>query len=210
MFYCRCSVLAPTTIIIFKRPALIRSSVFGLFQVCTQWGYFTTAPPDQKMPRIVFRLLTLGYQSKICKQAFPPKYSVPSLPNITAVDALGDFDIAADRSAIIDGEVDPWRAQATLRPFKIIPNGVHHHDELGVENLLDEPPKIRKIHAEMIAFVNSWLKDWNVELTRTWDRGLVVSYNIYQPELGVSMSLITFKIALSQAVTNRHACPHQP
>ena len=81
------------------------------------------------MPRIVSRLLTLGYQSKICKQvsyiyiffkvlipfvnhapiffeAFPPgeQFSVPSLPNITSVNALGDFDIAADRLAIIDGE----------------------------------------------------------------------------------------------------------
>ena len=77
------------------------------------------------MARIVSRLLTLGYQSKICKQvfyhhflsqsvlnltfffeAFPPgeHFSVPSLPNITAVNALGDFEIAADRLAIIDGE----------------------------------------------------------------------------------------------------------
>jgi hypothetical protein len=56
-----------------------------LFQVCTEWGYFTvrticfvvmsllttlrqTAPPDQNLPRIVSRQLSLGYQSKICKQ----------------------------------------------------------------------------------------------------------------------------------------------
>jgi hypothetical protein len=58
-----------------------------LFQVCTEWGYFTvrisfsciliaidesifsqTAPPDQNMARIVSKLLTLGYESKICKQ----------------------------------------------------------------------------------------------------------------------------------------------
>jgi len=148
-----------------------------LFQVCTQWGYFTTPPPDQNMPRIVSRLLTLGYESKICKQAFPPgeHFSVPALPNITAVNALGDFDIAADRLAIIDGEVDPWRPETPhsdeadkredtiLRPFKIIPNGVHHYDEYGLKNILDEPPEIRKIHAEMITFVSSWLKDWNVE-----------------------------------------------
>jgi hypothetical protein len=39
-------------------------------------------------------------------EAFPPgeHFSVPALPNITAVNALGDFDIAADRLAIIDGE----------------------------------------------------------------------------------------------------------
>ncbi len=57
-------------------------------------------------PRIVSRLLTLEYESKICKQAYPPgqHFVVPSFPNISAVNALGDFDIAADRLAIIDGE----------------------------------------------------------------------------------------------------------
>ncbi|KAF4617719.1 hypothetical protein D9613_006175 [Agrocybe pediades] len=148
-----------------------------LFQVCTQWGYFTTAPPDQKLPRIVSRLLTLGYESKICKQAFPPgdHFTVPSLPNVTAVNALGDFWIAADRLAIIDGEVDPWRPDTPhssdapdredtiLQPFKLIPNGVHHYDEYGLANILEEPAEIRKIHAEMIFFVNSWLRDWNAE-----------------------------------------------
>ena len=42
-------------------------------------------------------------------------------------------------------------------------DGVHHYDEYGYENILEEPPEIRKIHVEMITFVNSWLKDWNVE-----------------------------------------------
>ncbi|KAH9480734.1 putative extracellular serine carboxypeptidase [Psilocybe cubensis] len=148
-----------------------------LFQVCTQWGYFTTAPADQNTPRIVSKLLTLGYESKICKQAFPPgkHFSVPSMPNITAVNALGDFWIEADRLAIIDGEVDPWRPvtphsddapkrnDTILRPFKLIPNAVHHYDEYGLANIFQEPPEIRKIHAEMISFVTSWLKDWNKE-----------------------------------------------
>lgn len=77
-----------------------------LFQVCTEWGYFTTPPPDQKEPSLISRLITLGYESKICKQAFPPgkHFKVPGLPNITAVNALGDFAIAADRLAFIDGE----------------------------------------------------------------------------------------------------------
>jgi hypothetical protein len=64
-------------------------------------------------------------------QAYPPgkHFTVPPLPNVTVVNQLGDFDIAADRLAIIDGEglsinyfgfpypahaspiraVDPWR-----------------------------------------------------------------------------------------------------
>ncbi|KAJ7080507.1 serine carboxypeptidase S28-domain-containing protein [Mycena epipterygia] len=145
-----------------------------LFQVCTEWGYFSTAPPDPEHPRIVSKLLTLGYESKICRQAFHPgkHFSVPALPNVTAVNVLGDFDIAADRLAIIDGEVDPWRPatphsdyafdrkDTTLRPFKLIPGGVHHYDEWGLLNLADEPPEIRKIHEEMIFFVGEWLKDW--------------------------------------------------
>ncbi|KAF9524271.1 serine carboxypeptidase S28-domain-containing protein [Crepidotus variabilis] len=147
------------------------------FQVCTEWGYFTTAPPDQKQPRIISKLLTLDYESKICKQAFPKGdyFTVPNLPNITAVNALGDFGIAADRLAIIDGEIDPWRPDTPhsddaedredtiLRPFKLIPNGVHHYDEYGWKNLLEEPHDIRKIHADMIHFVTSWLRDWRVE-----------------------------------------------
>jgi hypothetical protein len=48
------------------------------------------------------RRLTL----KSTLQAFPPgKYfQVPALPNVTAVNALGSFGIAADRLAFIDGE----------------------------------------------------------------------------------------------------------
>jgi len=147
-----------------------------MFQVCTEWGYFTTSPPDQNLPRIVSRQLSLGYQSKICRQAFPPgvHFSVPSLPNISAVNALGSYDMAADRLAFIDGEVDPWKPQTphgdgavdrddtVLRPFKMIPNAVHHYDEWGLLNVLEEPPEIRRIHADMISFVTSWLKDWDL------------------------------------------------
>ncbi|KZP31567.1 peptidase S28 [Athelia psychrophila] len=145
-----------------------------MFQVCTEWGYFTTAPPDQKQPRIISRLLDLVYETRICAQAFPPgkHFRVPAMPNITAVNALGDFEIAADRLAIIDGEVDPWRPDTphsqyapdrkdTLtRPFKLIPNGVHHYDEFGLRNTADEPEEIKKIHGEMIVFVKDWLKQW--------------------------------------------------
>jgi hypothetical protein len=30
----------------------------------------------------------------------------------------------------------------------------------GLENPEDEPAEIRRVHAEMIAFVKAWLKDW--------------------------------------------------
>lgn len=37
---------------------------------------------------------------------------------------------------------------------------MHHYDEYGLRNLLEEPPEIRKIHGEMITFVTEWLKGW--------------------------------------------------
>ncbi|KIY62526.1 peptidase S28 [Cylindrobasidium torrendii FP15055 ss-10] len=145
-----------------------------MFQVCTQWGYFMTRPPFNDYPSIVSRHITLDYESKICRQAYPPgeHFTVPTMPNISAVNALGDFDLAADRLAFIDGGIDPWRPatphsdyaldreDTLLRPFKTIPNGVHHYDEWGYKNLADEPAEIRKVHGEMIAFVMEWLKDW--------------------------------------------------
>ncbi|KIK97898.1 hypothetical protein PAXRUDRAFT_824481 [Paxillus rubicundulus Ve08.2h10] len=145
-----------------------------LFQVCTEWGYFFTAPPDPEHPRIVSKLMTMDYATKICRQAYPPgKYfTVPPMPNVTAVNALGDFAIAADRLAIIDGEVDPWRPctphsdyaedreDTILQPFKLIPDAVHHYDEYGLRDITAEPPEIQQIHYEMIAFVLEWLKDF--------------------------------------------------
>ncbi|KAF8467929.1 peptidase S28 [Russula ochroleuca] len=151
-----------------------------VFQFCTQWGYLTTAPPHGT-PAIISRLLDIDYEHKICTQAFPPgeHYRVPSLPNVSAVNALGDYHIAADRLAFIDGEVDPWRPytphsnyggaverdDTLLRPFKVIPGGVHHWDENGLREGEREPKEIREIHEEMIEFVKVWLKDWEGPVT---------------------------------------------
>ncbi|EPQ50969.1 peptidase S28 [Gloeophyllum trabeum ATCC 11539] len=144
------------------------------FQVCTQWGYFITAPPDRSQPSILSKHITLEYLSMICRQAFPKgeHFKVPAMPNVTAVNSLGDFAIAADRLAIIDGEVDPWRpatphseyapdrSDTVLQPFKLIPDAVHHYDEYGLRDITQEPPEIMKVHLEMIDFVTEWLKDW--------------------------------------------------
>ena len=73
---------------------------------CVQTWNCQASPPDQNLPRIVFRLYTLENGSKIYRQAFPPgeHLTVPLLPNVTAVNALGDFSIARDQLAITDGD----------------------------------------------------------------------------------------------------------
>ncbi|TFY54686.1 hypothetical protein EVG20_g9606 [Dentipellis fragilis] len=145
------------------------------FQYCTVWGYLTTSPPDSKRPSILSNLLDLKYEHKICEQAFPPGkfFTVPALPNITDVNRLGNFAIAADRLAIIDGEIDPWRPDTphsqyyakprpdtTTRPFKLIPGAVHHWDENGLADHSAEPSEIKTIHEQEVAFVQAWLKDF--------------------------------------------------
>ncbi|KAI0358821.1 peptidase S28 [Trametes cingulata] len=144
------------------------------FQVCTQWGFFMTPPPNPAIPRIISKLVTLDYASLICKLAYPPgeHFKVPAEPNITAVNSLGGYNIAYDRLAIIDGEDDPWRGDTPhspaahwrpdtlLRPFKLIPGGVHHYDENGLADHSAEPPQIQAIHEQEVAFVKAWLKDF--------------------------------------------------
>ncbi|EJD41230.1 peptidase S28 [Auricularia subglabra TFB-10046 SS5] len=154
-----------------------------LFQVCTEWGYFMTTPPDPAHPRIISRLITLSYVTRICRQAYPPGryFTVPRLPDVDgAVNSLGDFAIAADRLAFIDGTADPWmpatphswhakpRPDTTRRPFKWIVDAVHHWDENGLANPADEPRRIREIHYEEVQFVRSWLREFDaVQANRT-------------------------------------------
>jgi len=146
-----------------------------IFQSCSQWGYLNI-PPLSGTPTIISRLLDIDYEHKICTQAFPPgeHYRVPPLPNVTAVNTLGDYHIAADRLAFIDGGVDPWRPytphsnyggaierdDTLLRPFKLIPGGVHHWDENGLRDSEREPQEIRQIHDQIVDFVKEWLKGW--------------------------------------------------
>ncbi|KAL9937911.1 hypothetical protein V8E36_003456 [Tilletia maclaganii] len=115
---------------------------------------------------------------------------VPDRPDIDEVNKLGGFAIGQgsggpdgagglDRLAIVNGQWDPWRpatphseefagggrrADTLMRPFKLIPNCWHHCDQNGLPTAErkagKEPERIRKIHAEEIAFVWAWLLRW--------------------------------------------------
>jgi len=112
-----------------------------------------TSPSDQKAPRIVSRLHTLENESKICRQAFLPgkHFTVPSLPNVTAVNNLGDFSIARDRLAIIDGEGEfvyphlgashflPIPLRAVSSPMPIYPTYVRTSDTASSHSATPPP-----------------------------------------------------------------------
>ncbi|GAA5913102.1 hypothetical protein JCM8208_000741 [Rhodotorula glutinis] len=145
------------------------------YQFCTEWGYFIGAAPEGT-PSLVSRLLTVEYTSKICRKAFPPGElnRVPSMPNITAINQWGGFDLSHSRLAFVDGSEDPWlyatphsptapnphRRDTLSRPFKLIKGGVHHWDENGLPPGRTEPPEIAKIHRAEVDFVKSWVREW--------------------------------------------------
>ncbi|GAA5934245.1 uncharacterized protein JCM15063_004515 [Sporobolomyces koalae] len=143
------------------------------YQFCTEWGYFMGGAPKGQ-PTIVSRLITPEYTGQICKQAFPPGKlnAVPVTPNVTRINQYGSFDLSYPRLAFIDGSADPWiyatphspeaksRKDTIRKPFKIIPEGVHHWDENGLTDPEQEPKEIHKIHQEEIAFVRQWLREW--------------------------------------------------
>lgn len=68
-------------------------------------------PAPTEGPSIVSKFVTLDYTSKICRQAYLPgkHYAVPNWPNVTDVNARGDYGLEAHRLAYIDGSADPWR-----------------------------------------------------------------------------------------------------
>ncbi|UZJ55270.1 hypothetical protein CBS101457_004590 [Exobasidium rhododendri] len=156
------------------------------FQYCSTWGYFMTAPPIPKeghsprtfqlsSPKLISSLIDLEYTSEVCRKGFPAgqHFAMPKHPNVKEVNEIGNFHIAKDRLAFINGQYDPWRPATTAseeyayggaridtisQPFKLIANCWHHCDENG--NKTEEPPRVVQIHEQQIAFVQAWLDDW--------------------------------------------------
>ncbi|KAL9130213.1 MAG: hypothetical protein Q9217_001558 [Psora testacea] len=143
------------------------------YQYCSQWGYLQTGSgvPANQLP-LISRLLTLEYQTIICREAF----NITQPPDTNAINKYGGYDIAYDRLAFIDGEVDPWRGASphapaakprtstTQQPFILIADAVHHWDENGLfpnETTPDlPPPPVADTQAQEIKFVGAWLEEW--------------------------------------------------
>ncbi|KAL9620193.1 MAG: hypothetical protein Q9204_008230, partial [Flavoplaca sp. TL-2023a] len=146
------------------------------YQYCTQWGFLQTGSevPSDRLP-LVSRLLTLEYNSLICRYAF----NITTPPDIHAVNKYGGFNISYPRLAIIDSEEDPWRGASphspqaknggnrtstTEEPFLLIDGAVHHWDENGLfpnETTAALPPApVKEVQTQEVAFVKAWLEDF--------------------------------------------------
>lgn len=175
----------------FASEAKLSAGRAWTFQYCSTWGYIMTAPPvprylptpDGKSkyfvssgPKIVSTLLDYAYAHEICEKGFPAgqHHTMPERPNIDEVNRLGNFHLAVDRLAFVDGQYDPWRpatvhseefayggnrADTVERPFKLIPDCWHHCDENGVKDERKTPERVRLIHEQQVEFVKAWLKE---------------------------------------------------
>ena len=147
------------------------------YQYCTQWGFLQTGSgvPSNQLP-LISRLLTLEYESEICRFAF----DINKPADTAAVNAYGGFNISYPRLALVGGEADPWRPSTPLatlsvpdrlnttsttdQPVILIPGAVHHWDENSLfdnETTATMPPQsIKDAQAMEVKFVKAWMAEW--------------------------------------------------
>ena len=144
-----------------------------LYSTCTEQGVYQVAPASG--PSLISRVLQIDYTQQWCRWAFPPgKYNtIPSTPDLTYYNRYGDFNISADRLALIDGNIDPWldvcyhsndappRYSTDLHPEYLIAGAGHHWDSYGILDVEAEPQFIQQAHLWEIRTVRKWLRDFS-------------------------------------------------
>ncbi|KAF5002490.1 hypothetical protein FGRMN_315 [Fusarium graminum] len=150
------------------------------YQTCTQWGYWQTGSgaPKGQLP-MVSRLIDVEYSTIPCREEF----NITTPPNVESINKLGGFNFSFPRVAIIDGEYDPWRAatphkiglpprkSTVSEPYILIPYGVHHWDENGLDPDSTEiglpPPAVAKAQQDIVDFTKAWLEEWDKKKGKT-------------------------------------------
>jgi Serine carboxypeptidase S28 len=160
----------------------------GLYQVCTQWGYFLTGSgsPPGTLP-LISGLIDLPYASQHCSQIF----NITTSPNVTATNKHGGVNFSFPRVAIIDGLTDPWRPvtphadKARSRkstdeePFILMDaaeeeiwdgmrGAVHHWDANGLwqddgsvgVRISKVPRVVEETQKEILRFVRVWIEQF--------------------------------------------------
>ncbi|SCV58863.1 related to serine protease [Fusarium fujikuroi] len=146
------------------------------YQTCTQWGYWQTGSgvPKNQLP-LVSRLIDVEYSTIPCRKQF----NITAEPDVESINKLGGWNFSYPRVAFIDGEYDPWRAatphaiglaprkSTASEPFILIPYGVHHWDENGLDPNATEiglpPPAVAKAQQDIVDFTKAWLEEYDKE-----------------------------------------------
>lgn len=166
--------------------SLTRSSTTSWnYQVCTEWGFFTTgASVPAHIPPLISRLVDVKYASAAC----PKDFGITTLPDVSIINKYGGHNFSYPRVAIIDGMADPWRPatphadtapkreSTDEEPFILVDipatdvwdgmrGAVHHWDQYGLsDEELDQgekpPGAISDVHQEVVRFVGVWLQAW--------------------------------------------------
>ncbi|KKF96674.1 putative serine protease EDA2 [Ceratocystis platani] len=168
----------------FSRPAYIyqRSSLEEtwrpwVWQMCTEWGLFqtSTTPLPKGMP-LISRLLTSKVGRQICYKSF----SILQEPDTYQINQYGGLSFRFPRVAIINGEMDPWRAATPHKIgyefnipqdtglYHLIPGAVHAWDKLSVpqDRVVpgEYPPSaIAETQSYEIWLVQQWVQEWAAE-----------------------------------------------
>lgn len=110
-----------------------------LWQICTEYAYWQTAPPLWHYKPLVSRKLTTDLYQHQCPLAFG-EHQVPFRPHWRDINHdYGGWHLRLTRVFWIDGEWDPWRSlsvQSEEAPdrsgwpddaeFAVLPESVHH------------------------------------------------------------------------------------
>ncbi|PWY93069.1 extracelular serine carboxypeptidase [Aspergillus sclerotioniger CBS 115572] len=168
------------------QPLTKSSDTSWSYQVCVEWGYFTTGSsvPATIKP-LISRLLDIPYLSSFCASQF----GISTPPDVQRINQYGGFNFSYPRVAIIGGLADPWRDATPLADgvdwesrnstdsepvimldipaadvWDDVRGAVHHWDQNGlsgqeIKNGEEVPKEIISVHEEVVRFVGVWLDE---------------------------------------------------
>ncbi|GAA96392.1 uncharacterized protein L969DRAFT_52040 [Mixia osmundae IAM 14324] len=155
------------------------------YSKCTEWPFFRSGfgrPESAGLP-VVSRHLDYEFMHQGCQLAFPPGkvHSIPTEPDVAAMNQLGGWSIAFDQLAIVCSKKDPWRQatpcadQAPVRnstvqqPFVYLED-IGHNGMLSAvrpdETNVIMPESIKTAQAELLTAVKTWHSNWKKPITK--------------------------------------------
>ncbi|KAL1900693.1 hypothetical protein Cpir12675_000827 [Ceratocystis pirilliformis] len=162
---------------IYKRSGLEETWRPWAWQMCTEWGLFqTSTTPSRDVMPVISRILTSRVSRQICYKSF----SILKGPDTSQINNFGGLGFKFPRVAIINGEMDPWRAATPHRIgnelnipqnselYHLIPGAGHSWDMSSVHQdrvIPGEhpPPAIAEAQGYEIRLAQQWMWEWAID-----------------------------------------------